>query len=93
MQTYHVEPSNGQTPYYRWLPVSYLLFFVGVLLICLWAEVKRRQQLLKAQPACSLVGANPPIRSAPKLTWFGNTKKPDFRLRNHIPAEKLPLYG
>ncbi|MBN8820674.1 MULTISPECIES: hypothetical protein [unclassified Spirosoma] len=93
MQTHPIEPLKGQMPTYRWLPVIYLLFFGGVLLICLWAEVNRRQQLPTVQPTCFGVGHNLPIQSAPKRTWFGAIKKPVFRLRDHIPAEKLTLYG
>lgn len=93
MQIHSFDELKGQMPSYRWLPVIYLLFFGGVLLICLWAEVNRRKQLPTVQPTYSGVGHNPPNRSAPKRTWFGHSKKPVFRLRDHIPAEKLTLYG
>lgn len=93
MQTHPFDDLKGQMPTYSWLPVMYLLFFGGVLLLCLWAEVNRRQQLPNGQPTCSGVGHNLPSQSAPKLTWFGAIKKPVFRLRDHIPAEKLTLYG
>ena len=93
MQTHPFDELKGQMPPDRWLPVLYLLFFGGVLLICLWVEVNRRHQLPAAQPTCFGIGHNLPRRSAHKRTWFGFIKKPVFRLLDHIPAEKLTLYG
>ncbi|MCX6218626.1 hypothetical protein [Spirosoma sp.] len=59
METHPIVPLKEKIPIDHWLPVIYLLFFGGVLLSCLWAEVNRRQQLLKTQPACYDLGANP----------------------------------
>ena len=100
MSTHSVVPSKGQMPAYRWQPLSYLLFFGGVLLICLWAEVNRRQQLPNTQSVCSCISViSPlttgcsPVRAAPKPSWFRDVKKPLFRPCDHIPAENLKPYG
>lgn len=74
MSTHPFEELKGQMPTYSWLPVIYLLFFGGVLLISLWAEVNRRQPLPTVQPTCFGVGHKLPIQSSPKLTWFGDIK-------------------
>jgi hypothetical protein len=59
MQTHSVQSSKEQSPVYRWLPLTYLLLFGGLFLLCLWAEVSRRQRIAKPQTTRSCVRNNP----------------------------------
>jgi hypothetical protein len=50
---------EGQTSYYRWLPVSYLILFGGVILVCLWAEANRQPAITKVQSDCPCATVSP----------------------------------
>ena len=102
MQMQSVQSFREQTPLYHWGPVIYLLLFGGVFLICLWAELSRRQRMPKAQTTSSYVRANPLsstvtacalIRLSPKTNLFREPKKPVFSPCDLIPVKNLKLYG
>ena len=102
MQTQSDLSFREQTPVYPWGPVIYLLLFGGVFLMCLWAELSRRQRMPKAQTTSSYVGANPlsPAVTAcaltylfPKTNLFKGSKKPVFSPYDLIPVKDVKLYG
>lgn len=88
MQTHFNVLSNGQPPYYRWLPGSYLLLFGGIWLICLWAEIQCRQQQSRAFPGCSSTGR---WRPAIELVYINESIRAKRLLIENQLMDGLPI--